>query len=276
MKQKGKWYFTILERLILALALLLAVLPVIYIAANSLKTHLDAYKMPPTLIFKPIPDNYDYLLNNDNFGRYFVNSSIISLSTTVIVITCGTLAAYALRLFRSQTGRRVSNLLLVGRVVPSVTILIPLYVIFNRAGLTGSRLAVILAHTASTMPFITWLLTGFMDDVPQELLDAASMDGCGRMRTLVYIIFPLLLPAVMSGIILAMQYSWNEFIYAFAFTNLRSYTITVGVARYTGGMAVNWGRVGAVACIAFIPIMVVGFVLQKYFIKGMTSGAVKG
>ncbi|HIS51362.1 MAG TPA: carbohydrate ABC transporter permease [Candidatus Onthomonas avicola] len=276
MRQKVAWYWTVLERVLLILALIFAVAPVLIILTNSLKTGVEAFQIPPSLIFTPTLENYQYLLENDNFGRYFINSAIIAISSTAIVITFGTLAAYGLRLFRSRMGRRISNLLLVGRTVPTITILIPMYVLFNRAGLTGSHIAVILAHAASTMPFITWLIAGFMQDLPEELIDAATVDGCGRMQTLWHILFPILKPAIVSALILAMQYSWNEFLFSQSLTNMSTYTITVGVARYTGGMVVNYGRVGAVACISFVPIMLVGFFTQKYLVSGMTAGAVKG
>lgn len=115
-----------------------------------------------------------------------------------------------------------------------------------------------------------------MQDLPKELIDAATVDGCGRMRTLWHILFPILKPAIFSALILALQYSWNEFLFSMSFTNMSTYTITVGVARYTGGLVVNYARVGAVACISFLPIMLVGFFAQKYLVSGMTAGAVKG
>ena len=276
MNQKVSWPVKALERLVLCICIVLAVAPVILIATNALKTGAETFKMPPDLIFTPTLKNFQYVIENDHFGKYFKNSAIIAVSSTVLVLTCGTFAAYALRLFRSRLGRKISNMLLVGRTVPTITILIPLYVLFNRAGLTGSRVAVILTHVAATMPFITWLISSFIQDIPGELLDAATVDGCGRMRVLFSVLFPILKPAIFSAGLLALQYSWNEFLFSLAFTNMETYTITVGVARYTGGMVVNYGRVGAVACISFVPIVLVGFLLQKYLISGMTAGAVKG
>lgn len=168
MRQKVAWYFTALEYLLLFLAFVLAVSPILLVITNSIKTGAETYKVPPSLIFAPTLNNYKYLLENDNFGTYFLNSLIVAISSTAIVITCGTLAAYGLRLMTTGIGRKISNLLLVGRTVPTITILIPLYVIYNRIGMTGTRAAVILAHAASTMPFITWLISGFMQDLQRN------------------------------------------------------------------------------------------------------------
>lgn len=276
MKQKVNWILHIFERIILVAAVLLAVFPILYVLTNSFKTQATIYKMPPKLFFKPIFDNWGYILGYDNFTKYFKNTIVISLSTTIIVVFFGVLAAYGLRIFKSNLGQRISNMLLIGRIVPTITILIPLFVIYSRIGLTGSHLAVILIHSASTLPFITWLLTSFIYTIPKDLFESAKVDGCNRIGVLFTIVMPILVPVLMSAVILAMQYSWNEFMYSLAYTNLNTYTITVGVARYTGAMSINMGRVGAVASLAFIPIMIVGFALQKYFIEGMTAGAVKG
>ena len=275
MRQKVAWYFTALEYLLLFLAFVLAVSPILLVITNSIKTGAETYKVPPSLIFAPTLNNYKYLLENDNFWTYFLNSLIVAISSTAIVITCGTLAAYGLRLMTTGIGRKISNLLLVGRTVPTITILIPLYVIYNRIGMTGTRAAVILAHAASTMPFITWLISGFMQDLPKEV-PIGILCAVFMARFCPKKIYPILKPAIFSALILALQYSWNEFLFSMSFTNMSTYTITVGVARYTGGLVVNYARVGAVAGISFLPIMLVGFFAQKYLVSGMTAGAVKG
>lgn len=115
MRQKVAWYFTALEYLLLFLAFVLAVSPILLVITNSIKTGAETYKVPPSLIFAPTLNNYKYLLENDNFGTYFLNSLIVAISSTAIVITCGTLAAYGLRLMTTGIGRKISNLLLVGQ-----------------------------------------------------------------------------------------------------------------------------------------------------------------
>lgn len=276
MKQKVKWYFTIFERALLVLFLFAATFPIWLIITNSLKSGVDTFKIPPSVFFKPVLTNYQQLFKTTNFESYFKNSITVAVCTTIIVVMFGTFAAYGIRLFKSNKIAKLSNILLVGRAVPYITILIPLYIMLNKIGLTGSLIAVIIAHSTSTLPFNTWLISGFMSDVPGELFESAKIDGCTRMQTLFRIIFPTLKPAIASSAILVLQFSWNELIYSMGFTNMKSYTMTVAVARYTGGMVVNWGTIGAIACLSSIPIITVGFFAQKYLISGMTAGAVKG
>jgi len=212
----------------------------------------------------------------DNFGKYFINSIIIAASTTCLTILLGSFAAYGMRIFKSAWGRRISNVLLLGKMVPAITILIPLFIMMNRAHLTGTYLAPILAHSCLSLPFVTWLMAGFIEDIPNELLEAASVMGCARMGIFWRIIFPLLKPAIASAVILVMQSSWNELIFSLQLTNLKTYPLTVGVARYVGAVSVDWGKSSAAATITMVPIILIGFFMQKYLVSGMTAGAVKG
>lgn len=276
MRYKTKWYWRLVEIVILILMTILTITPIYILISNSLKRTLDIKKMPPDLIFTPILTNFQKILELDSFGRYFTNSLIIAVSTTVITITLGSLAAYGMKLFKSNIGLKLSNIMLLGKLVPTITILIPLYIMFNRAGITGTYFGPILAHSATTLPFITWLLASFIRDIPNELLEAATVMGCSRVKAFFIVIFPLLKPAVASAVILTMQFSWNELMYALQLTNLKTYTLTVGIAKYAGAVSVDWGKCSAATTITIIPIILIGFFMQKYLVTGITAGAVKG
>lgn len=273
---RSKWYFTILRNVAIALFMFWTLTPVYIVVSNAFRKTLDIRKMPPDLIFKPILTHFGRLLSLDNFARYFLNSTIISLSVIAITIGFGTLAAYGMKLFKSRMGERLSNLLLLGKLVPTITILIPLYIMLNRIRLTGTYLGPILAHSAMGLPFITWLMTGFIRDIPAEILESATIEGCSRMKAFFRIIFPMIKPAVASATILTMQSSWNELMFSLQLTNIDTYPLTVGIARYVGAISVDWGKCSAAATMAIVPIVVVGFFMQKYLVAGMTAGAVKG
>lgn len=273
---KTKWYWKITEILLLCIMVVITVTPVYILVSNSFRRTLDIKKMPPDLIFTPIFTHFKNILELDNFGTYFMNSMIIAVSTTVIAITLGSLAGYGMKLFKSKIGLKLSNIMLLGKLVPTITILIPLYVMFNRAGLTGTHLGPILAHSASTLPFITWLMASFIRDLPDELLEAATVEGCSRLKAFPLLVFPLLKPAIASATILTMQFSWNELMYSLQLTNIKTYTLTVGIARYAGAVSVEWGKTSAAATLTILPIIIVGFFMQKYLVTGMTAGAVKG
>lgn len=273
---KMKWYSKALQRLIVLLLLLVAIVPVYIVISNSFRRALDIKQMPPALLFTPILTHYERVLSVDNFARYFFNSLIIAGCTTALVILLGTLAAYGLRLFKSRIGLLLSNIMMLGKLVPSITILIPLFVMLNRMQLTGSFISPILAHAAISVPFVTWLMRGFIEDIPTELLESATEMGASRMKTFFYIVLPMLMPAIASAVILTMQSSWNELLFSLTLTNIKTYPLTVAVARFTGAMSVDWGKCSAAATITLAPIVLLGFFMQKYLVTGMTAGAVKG
>jgi len=246
------------------------------IVSNAFRTTLDIKKMPPDLFFNPILKHFERLFALDDFLKYFVNSITISVFVTITTIALGTLAAYGFKLFRSRLGEKLSNLLLIGKLVPAIAVLLPMYVIMNRIGLTGTYFGPILAHAAMGLPFVTWIMTAFIRDIPSELLESATVDGCSRMRAFRQIIFPMLTPAIASAVILIMQFSWNELLFSLQLTNIDTYPLTVGIARYVGAISVDWGKSSAAAVITIVPIIVVGFFMQKYIVSGMTAGAVKG
>jgi multiple sugar transport system permease protein len=260
----------------LLLFILWTVVPVYIVISNSFRRTIEIKQMPPKLIFTPTFEHYEKIISLDRFGIYFRNSAIISISVTCFTLVLGSMAAYGLKLFRSKIGKRISNFLLLGKMVPSITILIPLFILMNRARLTGTFIAPILTLSCLSLPFSTWLMTGFIADIPNELIESASLEGCTRMRTFRIIILPLLKPAIASLIILVMQASWNELLFSLQLTNLNTYPLTVGIARYVGAVSVDWGKCSAAATITMVPIIIIGFFMQKYLVSGMTAGAVKG
>jgi ABC-type glycerol-3-phosphate transport system permease component len=276
MQYKRKWYVRLLIILLLFFALLWTVGPVYIVISNSFRRTLDMKIMPPQLVFQPVFTHYVKILTLDRFGKYFMNSIIIAGSVTFLTIFLGTLAAYGMKLFRSSLGQHLSNILLLGKMVPAITILIPLFIMMNRMKLTGTYVAPILAHSCMSIPFVTWMMASFIRDIPTELLEAASVMGCTRMKSFWKIILPLVKPAIASATILVMQTSWNELIFSLQLTNLKTYPLTVGVARYVGAVSVDWGKCSAAATITMVPIIIVGFFMQKYLVTGMTAGAVKG
>jgi multiple sugar transport system permease protein len=250
--------------------------PVYMIISNSFRKTLDIKQMPPKIFFMPTITHYERLFNVDRFGLFFKNSIVISVSVTILSIALGSMAAYGLKISRSNMGRRISNALLLGKMVPSITILIPLFIIMNKLYFTGTYIAPILTLCSIELPFVTWLMAGFIADIPNELLESASIVGCSRMKSFFIIIMPMLKPPIASAVILVMQSSWNELLFSLQLTNYYTYPITVGIARYVGAISVDWGKSSAAGTIAMVPIIVIGFFLQKYLVGGMTSGAIKG
>lgn len=260
----------------LGIGLLCTLLPIYLVVSNSIKPTLLIQTKVPTVFFKPTLTHFQKIFADGNIGMYFFNSVLIALVTTMISVVGGAMGGYGLILSKARWASFASNIILLGKLVPSIAILIPFFTILTTAGLQGSYIGPILAHCSVNLPFVLWLMLGFMKDVPKELLESAQMDGTTRMQTFWKILFPILKPAMSSAILLSMQYSWNELVYSLQLTAMDSYTLPVGISRFVGSVSVDWGKSSAAAVVTIVPVIIIGFAMQKYLVSGLTAGAVKG
>lgn len=275
-RKKEKAWVKVITVLFLGIVVLWVVVPILLIVSNSIKPSLDIKRLPPAVIFKPTLQHFKNALTSGKFDVYFSNSFVIAIITTAISIVGGTMGAYGLWLARgTRWGQSVSNFILLGKLVPSITILIPLSMILSFMRVYGTYVGPVLAHSSVNLPFVIWLMLGFIRNIPIGLYESAQLEGASRMRILVSIFFPLLRPALGSAFILSMQYSWNELLFSLQLTSLDTYTLPVGIARSVGAVAIDWGRGCASATLTMLPIIVIGFIMQKYFVAGMTAGAIK-
>ena len=252
------------------------VVPIALVVLNSFKTAKDIFSRAPTLIFNPVLDNYVNAFTKGNFGSYYLNSLIVALVSTVLVIVIGTFAAYALTNFKLPGANSIAGGFLIGKLVPTISMLLPLFVIINAIGLRGTLGGPIIAHTALNLPFVVWLMMGFVRDVPRDLLQAAMIDGCSRMQAFWRILVPVILPGVAAAFVLSAQYSWNELLFSLQLTTLGTYTLPVGIAGFVGAISVDWGLSSAAATATMVPLIILGFFVQKHIAAGTTGGAVKG
>jgi len=259
-----------------AIVLMIVVFPIYMMISNSFKPTLIIRSNPPKFLFKPTLLHYEKIIKQGGFLGYFGNSFIVASIATFVSVALGSLAAYGLAIMKSKWGNKISNFLIFSKLVPTITIMIPLYVLLDKAGLLGTYVGPILAHVSLNAPFVTWLVLGFIRDIPNELFESGKLDGCNRIQVFWKVILPLLKPAIGSSILLVMQFSWNELMYAMQYTNINTYTLTVGISKFVGAISVDWGQSSAAATIVMLPIILVGFILQKYMVSGLTAGAVKG
>lgn len=275
-QKKENFWVKLITILFTFIVVVWIVAPILLIASNSIKPSLDIKAMPPKFIFKPTFKHFQKIFENSNFGLYFKNSLIVALITTAISLVGGVFGAYGLWLARDKKwGQKVSNFILLGKLVPSITILIPFNTILYSLKLHGTYIGPIMGHCSVNLPFVIWLILGFIRELPIELYESAKLEGASETKILTNMFVPLLLPALGSSFILSMQYSWNELMFSLQLTTMDTYTLPVGVARNVGSMAIDWGRGCASATITMVPIIIIGFIMQKYFISGMTAGAVK-
>jgi multiple sugar transport system permease protein len=261
---------------ILAVFLVWTVVPVALVVVNSFKLPKDIFTAVPTLIFQPTFDNYVKAVTQSNFGQYFLNSTVVALGSTAVVIILGTFAAYGLTSFNLRGANTIAGAFLVAKLVPVIALLLPLFIIISGVGLRGTLFAPMIAHVALNLPFAVWLMMSFIRDVPKELEQAAMVDGCTKMQAFWRIIFPVILPGIAALFILSMQYSWNELLFSLQLTTIDTYTLPVGIASFVGAISVDWGTSSAAATLTMAPMIVIGFFVQKYIAEGTTGGAVKG
>ena len=271
-----KWLVNLLKVIALTLFLLWTIGPILLVILTSLKNQKDIFTVPPTFIFRPTLDNYSRALVAGDFARYFVNSAFVAVVSSLLSVGLGTFCAYALVTLRVRFASLIAQLFLLGKLVPAITMLLPLFALLNMIGLLGTFVGPILAHTAINLPFVIWLIMGFIRDLPEDLEAAALVDGCTAMQAFWKIVVPLVLPGLAASMILSAQFSWNELVFALQLTNLDTYTLPVGISKFVGSISVDWGKSSAAATLTMAPMIVIGFFIQKYIAKGTTGGAVKG
>ncbi|MBC7217878.1 MAG: carbohydrate ABC transporter permease [Candidatus Caldatribacterium sp.] len=242
---------------------------------TSFKQPLDILTPRPKIVFSPTLENYSYLQEKSHFGKYILNSLVVSVSSTAIVCALGFLAAYSLARY-NVGGGQLAFFILSTRMFPPIAVVIPYFLIFRSLGLIDTRLGLIICYTMFNLPFAIWLLMTFIKDIPVGLEDAARIDGYTPFQVLLKVVVPLLAPGLAVTAIFCLLFSWNEFLFAFLLTRSMATTVTVGVAGFWTQRGILWGPMCAAATVTVTPMLVFTLFLQRYIVRGLTFGAVKG
>jgi multiple sugar transport system permease protein len=258
------------------LAVLLSIAPIIYIVITSFKEPELTFAIPPVWNFTPTLKNYQEVLSSTDFGKYFMNSVVVALATTGIAQTLGTLAAYGFSRFRFRGHFWLKMSSLIPQMLPPIAIIVPLYVLFSKLDWIDTRQALIISYLTFTIPLSIWMMIGFFDEVPIELEEAAMIDGCSRFGALFRVSLPLVIPGMAATAILAFLYCWNEFLYAVILTGRDARTLPVTITSFMTNKSVLWGRIAASGSLVLIPVLIFALLAQRYLIRGLAIGAVKG
>jgi ABC-type glycerol-3-phosphate transport system permease component len=264
----------------LPVSLLLAVafLPFLWMVLSSFKGLAELYHVPTTWLPEVATlANYEKVLFDSNVPRYFVNSSIVSLGSTILGLIFATPAAYAFSRFDFR-GRSVWQILiLMSHLLPSAALIVPLYIFLGYMNLLNSLLGLILVYLVLTLPLSIWMLTGYFKSIPVEVEEAALIDGASRWGILLRIMLPLSLPGIVVIFLYSFVATWNEFIFALSFASDDTVkTLPIGLAEFSTEYDTDWGAIMAASVIMSIPIAVIFLGLQRVFVGGMMSGAMKG
>jgi len=264
--------------LLLVVFLVWTLVPFYWMLATSLKKDKEIYGFEATLVPRqPTFDAYRRLFAQTPFVKYLVNSTIIAVSTTAASLVLGCLGPYALARLRFPGRRLIARGLIFSYLVPPALLFIPLFTVMSTLNLIDTRHGLTLVYLSFTLPFCTWLLLGYFRSVPLELEEAALVDGCSRMSALVRIILPMSLPALAVVAFFSFTQAWNEFLYANVFVNsVDVRTITTGLTLFVVEDVFFWGPMMGAACLATIPPVLIYLIFQRWVVKGLTLGAVKG
>ena len=277
MKKRGKQIGILLA---LLLILVVFMFPVYWIFGISVKGKAEIFAYPPTLV----PQVFDWsnyktiilgqstgfvVLGSGGYFNYLRNSLVAAGTASVLCILMGSFGAYGLvRMnMNAKAKQKMSFWIISTRMMPPIAAAVPFYILFRNMNLLNNLLSIIITYTAVNLPFVIWMLQGFFREVPLELYEAARLDGCGPVESFVKVILPLSLPGVCSALVFSFIFSWNEFLFALILTGEETKTMPVAAAR--------WGEIATVGIVTILPVFALTLFTQKYFVKGMTFGAIK-
>ena len=251
-------------------------LPLYWMVASAFKgegdiTSSDA--VPP----HPTTANFGNAFHNYSFGTYLMNSAIVAVATTIIVLSLGTFAGYALARLPMRGKTAIMTALLMISLFPTIAVVAPLYLLLRDIDWLNSYQGLVLAYTALMLPFAIWILRNFFLGIPQAMEESARVDGAGPVRTVLQVILPQALPGVFTAGVFTFVAAWTEFIIALTLNNEDRYrTIAVGIALFGGQFTTPYGTIFAASAVAMLPIALLVLVFRRAVVSGLTAGAVKG
>jgi multiple sugar transport system permease protein len=269
-------------RAFLTFLLIFTVLPMAWMVLTSIKSQFAALQYPPQWWpTEPTLQNYWKLLDpngsvGQEFLRYFWNSFYVSLATTILGVAVAVPAAYAFSRFRFPGRTFLFFSVLLRNMFPAVVFLVPLFLMMRWLGLVNTHGSLILTYLTFGLPLSIWLLKGFYDNIPIQLEQAARIDGATRFQAFLLIVMPLSTPGIIATSIFSFIGAWNEYVYAYTFLSKeQSMTLPVGIQRFFTEFATDWPGLMAATFLMSVPVVVLFLVLQKYFVRALTEGAVK-
>jgi multiple sugar transport system permease protein len=262
------------------LALAAALAPVYWMLTISLKSEIDQFAVPPRwLDFNPTLVHYKDAFLARSFGQYLITSLIVAVASTLCALVFGTLAAYALARFRlpHKLDTRLALWILSTRMFPPIVTAVPLFLMMRDVRLLDTKASLVIVYTAFNLPFVVWMMRGFFLEVPREMEEAARVDGDSRLGALWRVVLPLVAPGLAATAVFCLIISWNEFLFALVLTQTdAAMTLPVGIAGRVTQYEIKWGVMSAAGVVAMLPILAFAMSVQRYLVRGLSLGAVKG
>jgi multiple sugar transport system permease protein len=250
-----------------------AILVFLWMLSLAFKTDIDNIAYPPVFIPNPPTlDNFFSVFENSPFARYTINSIVVTGSATLLALLVGVPAGYGIAKARAH---KLGVLVLLARLTPGLSFLIPLYILFQMLGLTGTLWPMIITHLVITVPIVAWVMIGFFETLPHDLEEAAMIDGCTLWQAFRRIALPLSRPGIVVAAILSIIFSWNNFIFGVVLAGRETRTLPVAVYNVLTFEQLSWGPLAAAALVVMLPVLILTIIIQREIVSGLAAGGVK-
>ena len=248
--------------------------PILWMVLTAFKQEADAYTSPPTLFFTPTLAQFEEVFSS-GIGPYLLNSVFATVMSTVLVVLLATPAAYAVSLRPVRKTRDVLFFFISTKMLPVVAAIVPIYVVVNYIGMLDNVWTLVVLYTAMNLPIAVWMMRSFFQEVPKELLEAASMDGASLFRSLREVVLPVVSPGMAATALICVIFSWNEFFFAVNLTASQAATVPVFLVGFITSEGLYFAKLCAAATMAALPVVIAGWVAQNKLVQGLSFGAVK-
>jgi len=249
--------------------------PVFWMVLTSFKTETEAISRVPQLFFHPTLNSYVAVQAQAHYLHFAWNSVFVSLGSTLLALVLGIPSAYAMAFMPTRRTRGTLLWMLSTKMMPSVGVLVPIYLIFRDLGLLDTRTGLLLVDALANLPIVIWMLYTFFKEVPREVLEAARMDGAGPLRELYNLLLPLSMPGIVSTSLLAVILTWNEAFWSLTLTASKAAPLPAFIASFSSPEGLFYSKLSAASTMAIAPILILGFISQRHLVRGLTFGAVK-
>lgn len=267
-----------LTYVVLIAAALISLFPVLWGLFTSLKSPAEVNLFPPTLIPAEFTlENFQSVIFGSAFLRYLFNSVLVTAICILVATIVAAHSAYAVTNFHIRFRNQIMFLILMTSMIPPVVMLVPLYMMSVKIGLYDTHFLLILIYTAWRIPVLTWILRGFFEKLPKDIIEAGTLDGCSKPMIFYRLILPISKPGIVAAALLSAVYVWNDFLVSSTFTSKDSLRmLSVGLYNYITQYGIQWGNLMAAVMISIVPMIILFVLLQRHFVEGMAAGAVKG
>ena len=249
--------------------------PIFWMFVTSFKTEVAAVATPPQLFFTPTLENYIDVQERAAYFNYALNSIVVSIGSTVLALLLAVPAAYAMAFFPTKRTKGTLLWMLSTKMLPSVGVLVPIYILGRESGLLDTRIGLVIIYTLINLPIVVWMIYSFFKEVPNAILEADRMDGATTYQEVVYVLLPLALPGIASTALLSIILSWNEAFWSLNLTTFDAAPLTAFIASFSSPQGLFWAKLSAASTMAIAPILLFGWFSQKQLVRGLTFGAVK-